>query len=87
LCDFPRWPKPVEPGRQRRLKRRRGRLQAAGLAALEQKARDLLDEQRHPAGVLSRALDHLFAERAVRGEMADHLRDAGAVASHRHKSE
>ena len=75
LRDFARFAKPVEPRRERMLKRRRDRLQAAGLAALEQKARDLLDEQRHPAGALAHALDHLLAERMASGELADHLRD------------
>ena len=49
LGDFARFAERVEPRRQRLPKRRRNRLQAARLAALEQKARDLLDEQRHAA--------------------------------------
>ena len=50
-----------------------------GLAALEQEARDLLDELRHAAGALAPALDHLFAQRVARGELADHERDVGAI--------
>ena len=61
------------------MKRRRDRLEAAGLAALEQKSRDLLDEQRHPAGALAHALDHFLAERMAGGEFVDHLRDVGAI--------
>ena len=53
LRDLSRFAQPVEPRRERLLKRRRDRLQAAGLAALEQKARDFLNEQRHPAGALA----------------------------------
>jgi hypothetical protein len=53
LRHFACFAEPVEPRGERLLKRRRDRLQAAGLAALEQKARDLLDEQRHPAGALA----------------------------------
>ena len=79
LRDFARFAEPVEPRRERLLKRRRDRLQAAGLAALEQKARDFLDEQRHPAGALAHALDHLSAQRMASGELADHKRDVGAI--------
>ena len=79
LRDFARFAQPVEPRRKRLLKRRRDRLQAARFAALEQKARDLLDEQRHPAGALAHALDHLSAQRMASGEFADHQRDVGAI--------
>ena len=72
-------PKPVEPRRERLLKRRRDGLQAAVLAALEQEARDLLDEQRHPAGALAHALDHFSAQRMASSELADHVRDVGAI--------
>ena len=60
LRDFARFAKPVAPRRERLLKRRWNRLQAAGLPALEQESRDLLDEQRHPAGALAHAVDHLL---------------------------
>jgi hypothetical protein len=59
LRDFARFAEPIEPRRERLLKRRRDRLQATGLAALEQQARNLLDEQRHPAGALADAPHHL----------------------------
>ena len=61
LGDLARFAEPVEPGRERLLKRRRDRLQPARLAALEQKPRDLLDEQWHPTGALTHPLDHLLA--------------------------
>jgi hypothetical protein len=35
-------------------------VRAAFFAALKQKAGDLLDEQRHPAGALAHAVDHLL---------------------------
>ena len=38
-----------------------------------------LDEQRHAAGSFAHALDHLFAQRMARGQLADHLRDVGAI--------
>ena len=79
LRDFSRFAKPVEPRCERLLQRRRDRLQAAGLAALEQKARYFLDEQRHAAGALANALDHFLAQRMARGEPADHLRDIGSI--------
>jgi len=79
LGDLARFAKPVEPRRERLLKRRRDRLQAAGLAALEQKTRDLLDVQRHPASALAHARDHLLAQRMASGELADHLRNVGAI--------
>jgi hypothetical protein len=53
LRDIARFAERVEPRRERLLKRRRDRLQAARLAALEQKARDLLDEQRHATRALA----------------------------------
>jgi hypothetical protein len=79
LSHLARFAQPVEPRGERLLKRRRDRLQAAGLAALEQKARDLFDVQRHSAGALTHALDQLFAQRIAGGEFADHLRNIGAI--------
>jgi hypothetical protein len=61
------------------LQRGRDRLQAAGLAALDEKPRHLLDEQRHAPGALAHALDHLLAQRMASGELADHPRDVGAI--------
>ena len=72
LGDFARFAEPVEPRRERLLKRRRDRLQAAGLAALEQKARDLLDEQRHPAGALADAPHHVRQQRAADRQFGDY---------------
>ena len=79
LRDFARFAKPVEPRRERLLQRRRDRLQAPCFAALDQKARNLLDKQRHPAGAFANVLDHLFAQRMTSAELADHLRDVGAT--------
>ena len=59
LRDFASVAEPVEPRRQGLLKRRRNGLQAAGLAALEQKAHNLLHEQRHPARALADAPHHV----------------------------
>ena len=59
LRDFARFAEPVEPCGERLLKRRRDCMQAAGFAALEQKPRDLLDEQRHAARAFTYALDNL----------------------------
>ena len=53
LRDLARRPEPVEPRGERLLQGRRDRLHAALLAALEQQARHLLDEQRHAAGALA----------------------------------
>jgi hypothetical protein len=79
LRDFARVAKSVEPRGERLLQRRRDRLQAAGLAALEQKSGDLLDEQRQTAGALAHARDHLVAQRMASGELANHPRDVGAI--------
>jgi hypothetical protein len=53
LRDLPRRPEPVEARGERLLQGRRDCLRAALGAALEQEARDLLDEQRHAAGALA----------------------------------
>ena len=54
-------------------------MHAALLAALQQEARNLLDEQRHAAGALADPFDHLLAQRMTGREFADHLRDSGAI--------
>ena len=54
-------------------------MNAALLAALNQQARHLLDEQRHAAGALAHPLDQLFGQRMARRNFADHARDAGAI--------
>ena len=79
LRDFARFAEPVEPRRERLLKRRRDRLRAARLAALEQKARDLLDEQRHATGALVDPLDDVPGQRMMGREFTDHLRDLRAI--------
>jgi len=79
LRDLSRFAQPVEPRRERLLKRRRDCVQAAGLASLEQEPRHFLDEQRHSAAPLAHALHHLSAQRMASGEFADHPRDVGAI--------
>ena len=79
LRNFARCAEPVEPGGERLLKRRRNGLQAPGLASLEQELCDLFDVQRHPAGALAHTLDQLFAQRMAIAELADHLRNVGAI--------
>ena len=54
-------------------------MRAAFFAAVEQQPGDFLDEQRHPASALAHALDHFLAQRMASGELADHLRDVGAI--------
>src|SRR5580693_2930072 len=79
LRDFARFAERVEPRRERLLKRRRDRLQAAGLAALEQKAGDLLDEQRHATGALVDPLNDVHGQRMMGREFTDHFRDLRAI--------
>ena len=57
LRDLARGAQPVEARGERLLERRRDRLHAALIAALEQEPRHLLDEQRHAAGARVDALD------------------------------
>ena len=59
LRDLARRSQPVEPRRQRLPERRRNRLRGPLLAALENEARHLLDEQRHAARAIADALRHL----------------------------
>ena len=62
------------------MKRRRDRLQAAGLAALEQKTRDLLDVASGTPPVLARSPATTSLRSAHgEGELADHLRNVGAI--------
>src|SRR6202041_447280 len=79
LRDFARFAEPVEPRRERLLKRRRDRLRAARLAALEQKARDLLDEQRHATGALVDPLNDAPGQRMMGREFTNHFRDLRAI--------
>jgi hypothetical protein len=57
LCYLAHRPKSVEPRHQGLLERRRDGLDVALLAALQQEPGYLLDEQRHPAGALSHAIN------------------------------
>ncbi len=79
LRDLARRAEPIEARGERLLQGRRDRLHAALLAALQQEARHLLDEQRHAAGALAHAFDHFLGERMARRDLADHARDAGAI--------
>jgi hypothetical protein len=79
LRDLARFAKPVEPRGERLLQGRRDRARTAFFAALEQKANDLLHEQRHTAGAFAHPIDHLFAQRMASGELANHLRNVGAI--------
>jgi hypothetical protein len=79
LRDLPRGAEPVETCRERLLQGRRDRLRAALDAALQEEARDLLDEQRHAAGALADPFDDLPGQRMTRGEFADHPRDLRAI--------
>ena len=64
--------KPVQPSRERLLKRRRDRLQPAGLTTLEQEPRHLLDKERHAAGALAYAFDDFRRQRALRRHFGDY---------------
>ena len=79
LRDLPRLAKPVEARRERLLQGRRDGLHAASRAALEKQARHLLDEQRHAAGALADAVDHLGGQGMARGDLADHAPHLRAV--------
>ena len=70
LRDFARLAEPVEAGGERLLQGRRDRLRAA----LQHQPRHLLDEQRHAAGAVGKALDHLLRQRVALGDRRDHLR-------------
>ena len=65
---------PVEPRGERLLQGRRDRLRAALFAALQQEARNLLDEQRDAAGALAHPFDDVPWQRMTGREFADHLR-------------
>jgi hypothetical protein len=54
-------------------------LNAALLSAFTQQARHFLDKQRHAAGPLAHPLDHVFGEGMLGRDLADHLRDPGAI--------
>ena len=63
--------KPVQPRHQRLLQHRRNRLDAAAsLAALQQKPRHFLDEQRHAASPRGDVLHHVVRQRVAGGSSA-----------------
>ena len=77
--DLARRTEPIEPRGQGLLQGRRDRLRAALFGAFEQEPRDLLDEQRHAAGTLADAIDHLARQGATLGDLADHLPNLRAI--------
>ena len=70
LRHLARRAEPVEPRHQRLLQRRRDRLDAALLTALQKQPRHLLDEQRHAAGARGDVVDHLLRQRVAGGDLA-----------------
>ena len=48
-------------------------MDAALLASLQEKPRHFLDEQRHAAGALGDAIDHVLCQHVVRRKVADHM--------------
>ena len=54
-------------------------MRAALFAALQQEARDLLHEQRHPAGALAHPFDDVPRQRVTGREFMNHLRDLRAI--------
>ena len=79
LRHLTRRPKPIEARSKGLLQGRRDGLNTALLAAFNKQARDFLYEQRHAAGPLAHAFDHLLGERMARRNFAHHARDAGAI--------
>ena len=75
LRDLARRAEPVETGGERLLQRRRDRLHASLLTALEQQPRHFLDEQRNAAGAFGDSGDHLLRQGVARRNLADHARD------------
>ena len=79
LRDLTRRPQPIEARSKGLLQGRRDGLNTALLAALQQQARHLLNEQRHAAGPLVDPLDQLLGECMAGRDLADHARDAGPI--------
>ena len=79
LRDLTRGAEPVEPCGERLLQGRRDRLRAALFAALQQEARNLLDEQRDAAGALAHPFDDVPWQRMTGREFTNHLRDLHAI--------
>ena len=79
LRGLARGAEPIKPCGKRLLQGRRDRLRAAVFAALQQKARNLLDEQRDAAGALAHPLDDVPRQRMMSRELANHLGDLDAI--------
>ena len=79
LRHLARGAEPVEPRRQRLLQRRRDRLDAALLAALQQEPRHLLDEQRHAAGARGDIIHDLARQRMAGRKLRHHLPHLRAI--------
>ena len=75
LRGLARGAEPVEPRRERLLQGRRDRLGAALFPALQQEARNLLDEQRDAAGALADPFDDVPCQRMTGREFSNHRRD------------
>ena len=86
LRHLARRAEPVEPRHQRLLQRRRDRLDAALLAALQQKPRHFLDEQRHAAGARGDVLDHVARQRVAGGKLRHHVAHLRAIERRRARS-
>ena len=79
LRGLTRGAEPIEPRGERLLQGRRDRLRAALFAALQQEARNLLDEQRNAAGALADPFDDVLWQRMTGREFTNHLRDLRAI--------
>ena len=75
LRGLTRGAEPIEPRGERLLQGRRDRLRAALFAALQQEARNLLDEERDAAGALADPFDDVPWQRMTGREFTNHLRD------------
>ena len=71
LRGLTRGAEPIEPRGERLLQGRRDRLRAALLAALQQEARNLLDEQRDAAGALAHPFDDVPWQRMMGREFSE----------------
>ena len=79
LRGLTRGAEPIEPRGERLLQGRRDRLRAALFAALQQEARNLLDEERDAAGALAHPFDDVPWQRMTGREFTNHLRDLHAI--------
>ena len=79
LRGLTRSAEPIEPRGERLLQCRRDRLRAALLAALQQEARNLLNEQRNAAGALADTFDDVPWQSVMGRKSSNHLRDLHAI--------